>query len=245
MSGAAGAAGRALVALTAAALLGGVGAVALAGTSGSDAGRWVLGLLCLGTVVSLAVAGRLCSGHLRRAWWLLATAAAVGGVLESGLVDAGVALWVLRPVAAALAVAALAVAALSIALAGPVRAADPVKIGFMAELSGPQAALGQDKLDAFMMGEIDEMIEEGRARWLSETISAEGELGEGLAALRRSLLWNMVYDSVNGRVVTPVSRNWCKRGGRFGDYVLFEWDTFFAAMQYGLIDKVLTRRDAA
>ncbi len=107
MSGAAGAAGRALVALTAAALLGGVGAVALAGTSGSDAGRWVLGLLCLGTVVSLAVAGRLCSGHLRRAWWLLATAAAVGGVLESGLVDAGVALWVLRPVAAALAVAAL------------------------------------------------------------------------------------------------------------------------------------------
>jgi len=47
--------------------------------------------------------------------------------------------------------AALAVAALSIALAGPVRAADPVKIGFMAELSGPQAALGQDKLDAFMM----------------------------------------------------------------------------------------------
>ena len=87
--------------------------------------------------------------------------------------------------------------------------------------------------------EIDEMIEEGRARWLSETISAEGELGEGLAALRRSLLWNMVYDSVNGRVVTPVSRNWCKRGGRFGDYVLFEWDTFFAAMQYGLIDKDL------
>lgn len=28
-------------------------------------------------------------------------------------------------------------------------AADPVKIGFMAELSGPQAALGQDQLDAF------------------------------------------------------------------------------------------------
>jgi branched-chain amino acid transport system substrate-binding protein len=32
-----------------------------------------------------------------------------------------------------------------------VQAADPVKIGFMSELSGPQAALGQDKLDAFMM----------------------------------------------------------------------------------------------
>lgn len=43
--------------------------------------------------------------------------------------------------------------AISAALAGafPVHAAEPVKIGFMAVLSGPQAALGQDMLDAFMM----------------------------------------------------------------------------------------------
>ena len=27
----------------------------------------------------------------------------------------------------------------------------PIKIGFMAELSGPQAPLGQDQYDAFMM----------------------------------------------------------------------------------------------
>lgn len=32
-----------------------------------------------------------------------------------------------------------------------VQAEEAVKIGFMSELSGPQAALGQDKLDAFMM----------------------------------------------------------------------------------------------
>jgi branched-chain amino acid transport system substrate-binding protein len=31
------------------------------------------------------------------------------------------------------------------------QAADPVKIGFVAELSGPQAALGQDMLDGFML----------------------------------------------------------------------------------------------
>ena len=74
---------------------------------------------------------------------------------------------------------------------------------------------------------------------LSEAISAEGGQIEGLAAAEKILLWNMVYDSVNGRVVTPVSRNWCKRGEGSGDYVLFEWDTFFAAMQYGLIDKDL------
>jgi len=44
-----------------------------------------------------------------------------------------------------------AVAALAFSLAPPAQAADPVKIGFMAELSGPQAALGQDMLDAFML----------------------------------------------------------------------------------------------
>ena len=37
------------------------------------------------------------------------------------------------------------------AAAGAVQAQAPIKIGFMAELSGPQAALGQDQYDAFMM----------------------------------------------------------------------------------------------
>jgi branched-chain amino acid transport system substrate-binding protein len=43
---------------------------------------------------------------------------------------------------------------LAIALAGATAAAlaqTPLKIGFMAELSGPQGALGQDQYDAFMM----------------------------------------------------------------------------------------------
>ena len=42
--------------------------------------------------------------------------------------------------------------ALSVALtAGAAFAQAPIKIGFMAELSGPQGALGQDQYDAFMM----------------------------------------------------------------------------------------------
>src|SRR6266568_9171079 len=36
-------------------------------------------------------------------------------------------------------------------VAAPLYAQTPVKIGFMAELSGPQGALGQDQYDAFMM----------------------------------------------------------------------------------------------
>jgi branched-chain amino acid transport system substrate-binding protein len=46
---------------------------------------------------------------------------------------------------------ASALAALAFGLSAPAQAQTPVKIGFMAELSGPQAALGQDMLDAFML----------------------------------------------------------------------------------------------
>lgn len=87
--------------------------------------------------------------------------------------------------------------------------------------------------------EIDETLKSKRNEWLSSTVYAEGDLGAGIAAMRRSLLWNIIYDFTNDRVITPVSRNWCRRGSDFGDYVLFDWDTFFGAMQYGLIDKRL------
>lgn len=41
--------------------------------------------------------------------------------------------------------------AIVLALAGSALAQAPIKIGFMAELSGPQGAIGQDQYDAFMM----------------------------------------------------------------------------------------------
>ena len=45
----------------------------------------------------------------------------------------------------------LAGAALTLAAAAVAQAQAPMKIGFMAELSGPQGAIGQDQYDAFMM----------------------------------------------------------------------------------------------
>lgn len=87
--------------------------------------------------------------------------------------------------------------------------------------------------------EIDAVLKYECEKWFSTVITADGKLGEGITAMRRSLLWNKVYDFKNKRVITPVSRNWCGRGSDFGDYVLFGWDTFFAGLQYGLIDKRL------
>jgi putative isomerase len=90
-------------------------------------------------------------------------------------------------------------------------------------------------------GAIDAAVASASSVWRAATIHAEGELEEGLAAMRRSLLWNMIYEPRHGRVATPVSRNWCQArdGMKFGHYVLFGWDTFFAALQFGLINRDL------
>jgi len=87
--------------------------------------------------------------------------------------------------------------------------------------------------------EIDSVLQANKTKWIDNSVNADGALGRGLCAMKRSLLWNMVYDFQNNRVITPVSRNWCGRNSFFGDYVLFDWDTFFAGLQYGLIDKRL------
>lgn len=88
--------------------------------------------------------------------------------------------------------------------------------------------------------EADRAIEEAYTEWMAQTIHSEGDMEDALSAVRRSLLWNLVYESRNARPITPVSRNWCTyRGRHFGDYVIFEWDTFFAALQYGLFSKEL------
>ena len=87
--------------------------------------------------------------------------------------------------------------------------------------------------------DVDKTINCARETFITSTICSEGDLGEGLSAMRRCLLWNTVYDNLNKRVVSPVSRNWCRNNGMFGDYVVFGWDTFFAGLQMGLVDKDL------
>jgi len=115
---------------------------------------------------------------------------------------------------------------------------DPVKAAHLI-VRGDRAAYFTANLDC-SIEEADQRIAEGLQDWMANTVHAKGRLEGGIAAMRRSLLWNMVYEPRNRRVVTPVSRNWCsRRGGHFGDYVLFDWDTFFAALQYALFSKDL------
>ena len=92
--------------------------------------------------------------------------------------------------------------------------------------------------------ELDAALEDARARFLSGVIGAEGDLEEGLAAMRRVLLWSTVYDPQSGEVFTPVNRSWTRYGSHFGHYVLFGWDTFFGALMLGMLDRDLAYANA-
>jgi putative isomerase len=71
------------------------------------------------------------------------------------------------------------------------------------------------------------------ARW-----GADAEI---FAAMQTVLAWNVVYDPENDRAISPVSRLW---NANWGGYVLFDWDTYFAAFMYSLYDEDLAFANA-
>jgi putative isomerase len=60
-------------------------------------------------------------------------------------------------------------------------------------------------------------------------------------AMHAVLAWNTTYDPINNRVISPVSRNW---SGPSGGWVLFDWDTYFAAYMLSLENKDLAYANA-
>jgi hypothetical protein len=54
-----------------------------------------------------------------------------------------------------------------------------------------------------------------------------GELAEVYDAVQTCMAWDTVYDPLKERVISPVSRIWS--AWAWGGYVLFCWDTYFAA----------------
>jgi putative isomerase len=60
-------------------------------------------------------------------------------------------------------------------------------------------------------------------------------------AIETTLGWDTIYEPKKGRVISPVSRVWSVN---WGGYVLFDWDTFFAATMAGIGDKDLAYANA-
>ena len=66
-------------------------------------------------------------------------------------------------------------------------------------------------------------------------------------AMQSVLAWDNIYDPITNKVITPVSRIWNVDWGAnpgYGGYVLFCWDTYFAAMMFSIDNKELAYANA-
>ena len=63
-----------------------------------------------------------------------------------------------------------------------------------------------------------------------------GENRDAYNAMKSCLAWDTVYDGEHERICSTVSRTWNKN---FGGYVLFDWDTYFAAVLASVDSKEL------
>lgn len=71
--------------------------------------------------------------------------------------------------------------------------------------------------------------------------SAFGNLAEVYNAIQSCLAWDTIYEPEHDRVVSPVSRLW---NVHWGGFVLFDWDTYFAALMASLDNKELAYANA-
>ncbi len=90
------------------------------------------------------------------------------------------------------------------------------------------------------LAEIEAIIARQQGAY-REAIAAAGQKGPIMDAIETTLGWDTIYEPSKQRVVSPVSRVWSVR---WGGYVIFDWDTFFAATMAGIGDRDLAYADA-
>ncbi len=90
------------------------------------------------------------------------------------------------------------------------------------------------------LAEIQAAITAERAAY-EKSIAAAGNEGPILDAIETTLGWDTIYDPSKNRVISPVSRSWSVG---WGGWVLFDWDTFFAATLASIGDKDLAYANA-
>lgn len=108
---------------------------------------------------------------------------------------------------------------------------------FAADLTGP-VGISTEKRRS--LDEIRAAIAKQRSAY-EESIKAAGAHGPILDAIETTLGWDTIYEPEKERVISPVSRVWSVN---WGGYVLFDWDTFFAATMAGMGDKDLAYANA-
>ena len=90
------------------------------------------------------------------------------------------------------------------------------------------------------VAEIQDKLSRNKAEHESY-IASFGELADVYAAMQTCMAWDTIYEPEHNRVVSPVSRLW---NINWGGYVLFDWDTYFAAYMAGLDNRDLAYANA-
>jgi hypothetical protein len=83
--------------------------------------------------------------------------------------------------------------------------------------------------------EIEKIINSAREKFIAGRTKYKDD-AELYNAMQTSLSWNVIYEPTKNRVITPVSRLW---NVGWKGWVLFEWDTYFAAYMLSLDNKDL------
>jgi len=118
---------------------------------------------------------------------------------------------------------------------------------FAADLIGP-VGISAHEMDVATRTEVKprtlEQIEsaiERQRKAYEKSVANAGANGPILDVIQTTLGWDTIYEPKKMRVISPVSRVWSVG---WGGYVLFDWDTFFAATMAGIGDKDLAYANA-
>lgn len=91
--------------------------------------------------------------------------------------------------------------------------------------------------------EITDLINHAKATFKAskDRFNGDRDLSDAYDAMQTALAWNIIYDWQNDRVITPVSRDW---NVNWRGWILFEWDTYFAAYMMSMDSKELAYANA-
>jgi hypothetical protein len=89
--------------------------------------------------------------------------------------------------------------------------------------------------------EIENLVSEAGEK-LKKKKSSYGKVADLYDAMQTVLAWDVIYEPTRKEVMSPVSRIW--NSGTWKGWVLFDWDTYFAAYMYSLDNKELAYANA-
>jgi putative isomerase len=122
----------------------------------------------------------------------------------------------------------------------------PQTTAFNAPVVVPYLAADLDQPVALSSGrprtaaQVQAILTKQRAAY-ERTNQSAGQAASIADSIQTVLAWDTIYDPEHERVISPVSRVWSVD---WGGYVLFDWDTFFAASMAAIGDHDLAYADA-